>query len=148
MNVYGTWWDDTITLYNKYSDSATHRDTWYRTIIQNCFYDHETAKVTVGTSVIQSDNSLCRIRIDDRFVDKRTWDELSEDEKSNHFTLAIGDIIVAGEVDDSIDDYAKDKRSSDLVKKYKSWPGCFSIESVRINVGGGRGNEHYFARGV
>ena len=148
MNVYGEWWDDTITLYNKFTDEVTHKETWYRTVIENAFYHHEAVKMSIGQAIIKSDSSICRIRVDDRFVDKRTWNTMSDEEKQEHFTLSTGDIIVAGEVDDYIDEYEKLHRSSDLTKKYKDWPGCFNIEQVSINVGGGRGNEHYYARGV
>ena len=62
--------------------------------------------------------------------------------------MSIGDIIVAGETDFEIDEYVKGKRSSDLIAEYKEWPGCFTVKSVNINTGSGRGNEHYHARGI
>lgn len=148
MNEYGQWWDDTITLYNKYTDPETHKVSWFSTVIPDCYYEHTQNKVTIGQAVIASDVSICRIRVNDAFLDKRAWNELSAEEKAEHFTLSIGDIIIAGEIDFEIDEYEKGKRSSDLVKEYKDWPGCFTVESVNINVGGGRGNEHYHARGV
>ena len=148
MNEYGQWWDDTVTVYNKYTDKETHKDSWYRTVIENCFYSHTQEEVTVGQSKIASDVSICRIRVNDSFKDKRSWNELNSSEKEQFFTLATGDIIVAGEVDFEIDEYQKDHRSSDLVKEYKEWPGCFTIKTVNINTGGGRGNEHYHVRGV
>lgn len=148
MNHYPSWWDSTITLYNKYADPETKGVKWYKHTISGCFYKHTLDKVTVGNTTIASDVSTCRIRIDDKFVGKADWNELGDTEKSELFTLSTGDIIVVGDVDFEIDEYDKEHRSSDLVKKYKEWPGCFTIENVSINVGGGRGNEHYHVRGV
>lgn len=148
MNHYPSWWDSTITLYNKYVDEATKKITWYRHVIDECFYKHTLDKITLGNTTIASDASVCRIKINDYFIGKADWNELQDSEKIEKFTLSTGDIIVVGNVDFEIDEYEKDRRSSDLVKKYKDWPGCFTIETVSINTGGGRGNEHYYVKGV
>lgn len=148
MNTYASWWDDTVTLYNKYIEPGTNRVKWYRHIITDCFYKHTVEKMTVGKTTIDTDSTICRIRVSDLFVDKKTWLTLSDNEKSEKFTLGVGDIIVADETDFEIDDYQKDHRASDLIKQNKEWPGCFTIETVNINVGGGRGNEHYHVKGV
>lgn len=148
MNHYPSWWDDTITLYNKYIESDTKRVKWFRHVIANCFYKHTVEKMTVGKTTIDTDTTICRIRVSPDFVDKRTWLTLSDAEKAEKFTLGAGDIIVADATDFEIDEYTSGQRSSDLVKTNKEWPGCFTIETVNINVSGGRGNEHYHVRGV
>lgn len=148
MNNYPEWWNTTVTLYNKYTDPASKKVTWYPSVIEGCFYQHTLDKITVGNSTISSNVSICRIRVNDKFVNKRDWNELPGEEKKQFFTLSESDIIVAGEVDFEIDEYESGKRSSDLMKVYKEWPGCFVVETVNINVGGGRGNEHYLARGM
>lgn len=148
MNNYPSWWDDTITLYNKYIDPATKKVTWYRHVLHDCFYSHTLEKVTVGKTTIDANTSLCRIRVSDDFIDKKSWMQLDDYERAEKFTLSGGDIIVAEETDFEIDEYEKDKRSSDLIKENKEWPGCFTVEIVNINVGGGRGNEHYHVRGT
>lgn len=148
MNRYPSWWDDTITLYNKYIDPTTKKVTWYRHIITDCFYKHTIEKVTVGNTTIDSNVTICRIRVTDDFIDKKSWLALSDAERKEKFTLSAGDIIVADEIDFEIDEYANNQRSSDLIKENKDWPGCFTIETVNINVGGGRGNEHYHVRGT
>lgn len=147
MNHYPEWWDDTITLYNKFIDKD-NKVYYFRHVITDCFYKHTVEKVTVGNTTISSNVSICRIRVNDAFVDKRAWNELPASDKRDMFTLSIGDIIVAGETEYEIDEYSKGSRSSDLLKEYKEWPGCFTVETVNINVGGGRGNEHYHARGT
>lgn len=148
MNNYPEWWDDTVTLYNKYIEPKTKQVTWYRHVIENCFYKHTLEKVTVGKTTIDANSSICRIRVSDDFIDKKSWMELDDNERQNLFTLSAGDIIVADETDFEIDEYTQGQRSSDLIKENKEWPGCFTVETVNINVGGGRGNEHYHARGT
>ena len=148
MNNYPKWWDTAVTLYNKYTNPTSKKVTWYPSVIEGCFYQHTLDKITVGNSTISSNVSICRIRVNDKFVNKRDWNELPDEEKKQFFTLSESDIIVAGEVDFEVDEYENGKRSSDLMKVYKEWPGCFVVETVNINVGGGRGNEHYLARGM
>ncbi len=147
MNNYPEWWDDTITIYNKYTNPEDHKVSWFKTVIEGCYYSHTVEKLLVGQTTISSNVSICRIRVNDSFIDKRAWNKLQDSEKANHFTLSAGDIIVAEETDFEIDEYAKGKRSSDLISEYREWPGCFVVEQATINVGGGRGNEHYHARG-
>ena len=84
----------------------------------------------------------------DDFIDKKAWMKLSDRERMDKFTLSVGDIIVADDVDFEVDEYAKGKTSANLIGENKEWPGCFTIETVNINVGGGRGNEHYHVRGT
>lgn len=148
MNHYPTWWDDTITLYNKYIEPETKKVKWYRHVIEGCFYKHTVEKLTVGKTTLDSNSSICRIRVSDDFIDKKSWMSLTDEKKSEKFTLSGGDIIVADKVDFEIDEYAKGKMSSDLINENKEWPGCFTVEIANINVGGGRGNEHYSARGI
>jgi hypothetical protein len=148
MNTYPSWWDDKITLYNKYIEPTTKQITWYRHVIQDCFYKHTIEKVTVGKTTLDSNVSICRIRVSDDFVDKKSWMSLSDTERAKKFTLSGGDIIVADETTFEIDEYLAGHRSADLIKENKEWPGCFMIETVNINVGGGRGNEHYHVRGT
>lgn len=148
MNHYSSWWDSTITLYNKFIDPTTKKTKWFRHVITDCFYKHTVEKLTVGKTTIDTDSTICRIRVSDNFIDKKSWVELSDTEKLEKFTLGAGDIIVADETDFEIDEYTQGQRSSDLIKANKEWPGCFTIESININVGGGRGNEHYHVRGV
>ena len=38
--------------------------------------------------------------------------------------------------------------NTDFLKKYKLLQGCMEIEQVAINVGPGRGQEHYYTKGI
>lgn len=147
MNHYPSWWNSTVTIFNKVKDDK-EKVKWFTKVLNDCFYKHTVEKIIVGNTTISSNASVCRIRVSDSFLAPDAYMKLQESERADYFTLKVGDIVVFGEVDDRIDEYVTGKRSADLVKKYKEWPGCFTIETVNINVGGGRGNEHYHVRGT
>ena len=142
------WWDKTLTIYNKVVDPVTNRISWYRTTVDNCFWKYVNnlynmgryGMSTVGVQ-LEIKNVVCRIPKTDKYVDKRTWDSLED--KTDHFTLANGDIIVLGEVEDVIDEYVEGQRSTDLMTRYKKYDACIEIATYVDNVQTGVGLEHY-----
>lgn len=142
------WWDKTITVYNKFVDPTTQHISWYRTTVENCFWKYVNNTYTVGNAgisarglTLETKDVICRIPKDDRFVGKREWRELAD--KSNNFTLANGDIIILGEVEDVIDEYTAGQRSTDLIAKYKEDDTCLEVDTYVDNVQTGVGLEHY-----
>lgn len=142
------WWDKTITLYNKYVDPTTQVITWYRTVIHNCFWKNVNETYYVGTRGIstsgvklETKTITCRIPEDERYVDRKTWDELAD--KSKNFTIGNGDIIILGEVNDTIDETTSGKHSTDLVSKYKKYDASLMIDTYVINTVTGVGLRHY-----
>lgn len=148
MNNYPSWWDTTITIYNRYEDAQTNLVSWFRHVVDGAFWKYSGNKVVVGNVALETKDIICRIRKDERFKEKHEWIAVPNDSMSNYFTLSQGDIIVKGEVEDTINEYQSGKRSSDLKKKYKGLQGCLEIQEWSNNTGGGRGNEHYFVKGV
>ena len=146
MSNYPVWWEDTITLYNKYQDKQTNIVTWYKTILYNCFWKATGNKVSVGNVEIDTTSLICRIPKDDKFLKIPDWEKLPNDKMSNYFTLRQGDIVVLGAVDDNINEYQKGYRATDFIDKYKNY-GCFQIQQIGINTGTGKCNEHYFISG-
>lgn len=140
---YPVWWDTTVTLYNKYEDS-TGEVTWYRTVLEGCFWKYETDYERVDNVTQMTKVLLCRVRKNDDFLEDFEWNEVGD--KSSYFTFSDGDILVRGEVDDEISEYTNGSRSSDLLKKYKG--RCAEITECRVNVGEGRVCEHYLVRGI
>lgn len=148
MNNYPIWWDSTITVYNKYEDPTTHKISWYSTVLTNCFWKDTGNKLTLGETTIDTNTTICRVPKNDNFVDRFTWDSLSDEDKRTKFTFSVGDIIVNGESTDVVNEYISGQRSTDLITKYKNMYGCIVIQKCGINTGVGRGNEHYHIRGV
>ncbi len=146
MNLYPSWWNTTVTIFNKYKDS-NDLITWYKHIVHGCFWKYIGNKVTIGDTELESNDIICRIRKDSAFLENYQWVELQAEEKPNFFTLNKGDIIVKGEVDDEINEYQSGSRSSDVIKKYKSLQGCMIMSEYTVNTDGGRCNEHYLVKG-
>ena len=144
---FPVWWEYTVTVYNKYVDPQTNVIRWYSTIINDCFWHLTGTQMRLGDVVLDSKAIICRIPKDPRFLEKQQWLELPNDEKENHFTLAVEDIIVKGECDFEINEYVKGHRSTDLLDKYKNYQAIMQITEYGNNVGAGRNNEHYLARG-
>lgn len=147
-NHYPEWWDTTLTVFNKYTDPQTRVITWYKTVLEGCFWKYIGNKVVIDRVTLETNNTICRIPKNENFLEKYLWIEKPNDLKSNYFTLGRGDIIVKNAVDDEIDEYRQGSRSTDLITKYKELQGCTEIEEIAVNVGGGRNEEHYFVRGI
>ena len=144
------WWDKTITIYNKLIDPTTQRVSWYKYTVENCFWKAVNEVYTVGGShdshsgiSLETKNIICRIPQNESYVDKRIWEGLKEEERKDYFTLGNEDIIVLGEVADTIDEYAEGKRSTDLLTKYKKYDECLEIDTYVINTYTGVGLPHY-----
>ena len=146
------WWDKTITIYNKYVDPTNQRISWYRTVVENCFWKAQNLMFSMGrygvsTIGVLTENKtiICRIPKQDNYVSKRVWDKTAD--KTGYFTLANEDIIVLGEVDDVIDEYSPGQRSNDLIAKYKKYDECLTIDIYADNVQTGVNLEHYRVTG-
>ena len=146
MSNYPAWWNTTITVYNKYEDPATRRITWHRTVLNNCFWKYTGNKIVVGETALETNTTICRIPLHPAFLEKYEWNNVSD--KSKYFTLGTGDILVRGDIADTIDEYNSGCRSSDILTKYKKLQGCMVVEQCAINTGLGRGLEHYYVKGV
>lgn len=148
MSDYPIWWDTTLTVYNKFEDPQTQVISWYRTVIDNCFWKYTGDKINIGETVLETNNIICRIPENDLFIEKYEWVQLPNDKMSQYFTLGAGDIIIKGEVDDVVNEYSSGHRSSDLVAKYKNLQGCMEVQQITLNIGVGRNNPHYFVKGI
>lgn len=147
-NIYPPWWDTTLTIFNRYQDPQTQIVMWYKYPVSGCFWKYVGDKITINETELETNNIICRIRKHPKFLEKYMWVDLSNNDKSLYFTLAPGDLIIKGEVTDIINEYASGHRSSDVIAKYKALQGCMEIQSVSINVGAGRCDEHYFVKGI
>ena len=146
MSDYPVWWDTTITVYNKYTDPDTRASSWYRHVIDGCFWDNTPMQTVAGTAQVAENDVLCRIRENALYKTKVEWDALSNANKAVYFTLGRGDIVVKGIVMDSIND-TSGHRANDLISKYKDYQGCVTVKKYSENVGAGRCMPHYYVVG-
>ncbi|MBP5710552.1 MAG: hypothetical protein J6W84_06205 [Bacteroidales bacterium] len=145
MTYTPPWWEKEITVYNRNEDKVSNIVVWYRYNIPNCFWAYEGNQLTIGSTVLETNTTICRIPQNKRFKERYVWESLND--KNNYFTLGTGDIIVLGNVTDLIDEYASGHRSTDLINKYKDLQGCIRIQSVANNTGTARCIPHYLVRG-
>lgn len=148
MNNYPSWWNIKVTIYNRFEDPQTNLVRWFRHSVDGTFWKYAGNKVVIGNTVLETKDIICRLRKDDKFLERHEWISLPNDKMADYFTLAQGDIIVKGDVEDEIDEYTSGKRSTDLKRKYKGLQGCLEIQEWTNNTGGGRGNEHYYVKGI
>lgn len=146
MSKYPVWWDTTITVYNKHTDATTNVTTWYRTKLTGCFWKYVRNKAKLGETTLETESTVCRIPQNVTFMEKHLWEALKD--KSGTFTLGRGDIIVKGEVTDTINEYQSGSRSTDLIAKYKELQGCIEIDTVALDDGPGRCMPHYRVQGM
>lgn len=146
-NHYPTWWNSTLTVYNRYEDPSTRQVSWYRTVIHDCFWRSTQQKFIVDGTVVSANVTVCRIPKNDKFLERYQWEQLDSTKKSQYFTLSIDDIIVKGEVSDTINEYQSGSRSTDFLTKYKKRQGCTLVSMVAVNTDGGRLTEHYLVKG-
>lgn len=125
---YPAWWNNDITLYNRY-EGKDGEVKWYKSIISGCFVKYSPSyKVSSGKGAVGSQN-IVRIRKSDKYMPPEEWTEAQYRELS--FTLNGGDVVIIGNVSDSIDGYEKGRRSSDILQKYST--RSFVVGSVSVN---------------
>ena len=107
-----------MTVYNRYNGA------WYSKVLSGCYFGPVRGETLNDTTVSINDNLICRIPESSAFTEQYTG-------QADTFTLAPGDIVVQGAVNDVIED-VKGKRVSDLLEKYKG--KAFKIETVSINT--------------
>ena len=105
MNHYPSWWNESITVYNKYKDPVSQLITWHRHVVEGAFWKNIGNKVMIDKTVLETDAIICRFRKDEKFLPKYEWVELPNDSMDNYFTLGRGDILIRGAVDDEVDAY-------------------------------------------
>jgi len=141
------WWDSTLTIYNRYEDAQTHVISWFATVVSDCFWKATGNEISINNIALDTNTLLARIPKRADFMERYLWVELPNDSKASYFTLGVGDIIIKGEVTDTINEYVAGYRSSDLIEKYKSSPGCMIIDRYSNNTGTGRCQQHYLVMG-
>lgn len=135
-------WSKTITLYNRHEDAQTGEIAWYRHIIRHCFIKNGRTAVYGSNSVKSESKNVLRIPKQKNYMSPDQW--LSFADKTNRLTLQLGDIIIFGEVSDTVDEYTQGKRSSDLISKY-NYLGAMMIEYILINTA--MAKPHYHVEG-
>lgn len=101
---YPKWWNDTITVYNKYLDNDRIAK-FQRKVITGCFYSTRLITNTQNGDILIPSNYGVRVRENKDYVSYMEWTPNEE----GKFTFNAGDIIIKGNVEDEIDDGVRGK---------------------------------------
>ena len=87
-----------VTLYNKHYDYASGYDMYQRTVIKGVNWNGVRNANISDTGLLLADS--IRIILDklDNYISPKSFRKLSDIERPNYFTLAVGDKIVKGEI--------------------------------------------------
>lgn len=88
-----------ITVYNKYYDTANDVDKYQRIVIRGVNWQCKRNGTVSDKGLLLADSTLVFIDKRDNYVSPKRFAKLTPEERLNHFTFAIGDKIVKGEVD-------------------------------------------------
>ena len=140
---YPEWWDETVTVFNRYEDDATGLVTWYSKVLRHCFWKCVNNQHTANNTVADASSVTVRIPQSGRFKLPYEWNGLAN--KENYFTFNTGDIIISGEVSETIDEYTAGIRSADILSKYSGC--CMTVQTSNVNIHSGVGLPHYHITG-
>lgn len=138
------YWNDAITLYNRYEDKQTNAIQWCRHILINCFVKRTNNKINIGGEQLVTDDIIIRIPNQYNYKKPCEWVNISDDIRFNYITLQPGDLILLGKVFEDIDEYTAGQRSNDLISKYKL---LGSIFVTAVNINDFMPGAHYLVRG-
>ena len=139
-------YNQTITIYNclrAKENPNSIKDIWHRTVLHNCFYKNVIGQVESGNGVKMANAHTVRIPESTLYLPYAEWCKISEDERKNHFTFRLDDIIVKGECKEEITGASPDT-ASELLSRHK--PDAFKVTAFSDNTSH-RSGKHYRAGG-
>ena len=133
-------YDDVVTIYNMI------KDVGYRTVIKGVHLEPNTGVALEGTGMKENDTMLLIIPVDapnKKYVDWKTFKGLSENERSNYFTLKAGDKIVEGELDFEITNVSPNT----LANLERNNVNCFTMSNYALKKMTGSKLNHFEVTG-
>ena len=137
--------DKTVTLYNRYQHKIEGKTVteYVRRAMTGCFWKNERVMTFAENVKLATFKTVCKIPESALYVDPLTWADDDAD-RANHFTLALGDVIVLGAVTDEV---GESMSITALLAKYKP-SGAMTVEVAADNTGSMRALGHYKATGA
>lgn len=88
---------DTVTLWNRYTDTDTGLEKWVRHVLpQPCRWVASVVRAASGNSASLATYVRCNIPHSALYKPGAAWAELSEEDKRTFFTLQAGDVLALG----------------------------------------------------
>lgn len=117
-----------ITILNKCTevdvDTKAKKDVWYKTILDNCAWYVNEEKAVNGSQVSIATSITVLIPFNENFIEYIDWKKLED--KSELFTMSMGDYVVLGSLDEDV-------TSSNIVKIMSELrPNVCNVKHVRV----------------
>ena len=87
-----------MTVYNKYYDYASGYDMYQRTVIKGIDWSGVRNATISDTGLLLADSTRVILDKLENYISPKSFRKLSDIERPNYFTLAVGDKIVKGEI--------------------------------------------------
>lgn len=119
-------YNDTVTVYNKYEDKASGRESWYPTVLNGVRLTIKKGANITETGLKSADGVCLSINteaLEKPYILPKEWERLSE--KSETFTLKEGDFFVYGDTDS--ENTGREDFAEYMKKKYDN---CFDVSTI------------------
>lgn len=123
----------TVTLYNclRAKDSGDKKERWYRHVLRDCFYKAAIVRTDTGTNAGQQNTYVVRIPVSDLYRPYAEWIRLLPAEREQYFTMALDDVVIAGECAEEITG-ATSQAAMQVLNRHK--PDAFKVTAVSDNT--------------
>lgn len=135
-----------ITLYNKYTDRTTLKESYKKTIIKFAMWQGDeiatvsSAETGKGVLNVTDEMKIYIPMVNDfqgkAYIEPKAWFKLNDSERDNYFTFQQTDRIVKGECDFIPD-------STRPITSLNNYDNAISIMSIKINDFGSKSLRHY-----
>lgn len=116
-----------ITIYNRYYDNENAYDMYKRIVIEGVNWQSKRNATVSDKGINVADSTLIFIDKLDNYVSPRQFQLLSNEERKNKFTFAIGDKIVKSSIDFEITNL----KPHSLVDLQKNFDNVVTIVAIR-----------------
>lgn len=106
-----------ITIYNQYYDLSNDAYKYKRTVIKGVNWQGKRNGTVSGKGLLLADSTLIFVDKLENYISPKRFAKLSDKDRSNYFTFAVGDKIVKGEVEFEITGI-KPYRQADLESEF------------------------------
>lgn len=123
-----------ITIYNCYraaDNPKSTKDTWFRTVLHDCFYKNVIGRSEYVNSSPKMDSVYTvRIPVSEKYLPYHEWIKLPDEKRSEYFTCSQKDIVIKGICLEEITGISPGT-ASQLLSRYK--PDAFVVTAFSDN---------------
>lgn len=133
----------TITLFLKLPTEPRQK-----VVLHNCYWGRDTAKITVGTVQLATNDIIVKIPPSDDYLPIDQWRSLTD--KGNSWSIDTQSVILLGETDLEMSEnpnVPNSKTKAQFITQFKE-RGIFTVAAFSDNVVKGFRTSHFLAKGA